>query len=133
MKVLQVITLLLLLAGFSGGVEARERGLGHRSSSGSSSDDKKGKGGGGGVDRSDPGGGVIDLGLVERHDCLLFNDAFVQTAIETSGGNHDGICNSNDCGSTNSPGCCRIHNNLLRCDVTNDYAQQPVRKRSSTN
>ena len=134
MKVLQVISLLLLAAS-SGGVEARVRGLGHKSSSDSSSDDTNGKGGGGGGgDRgSDPGGGVVDLGLVERHNCLVFSDAFVQTAIGTSGGNHDSMCDSNDCGSANSPGCCRIHNNLLRCDVTNDCAQQPASKRSTIN
>lgn len=74
------------------------------------------------------------FGIIELHDCLAFDNAFVQTAILTSGGDHDSVCNTNDgCGSADSPGCCRIHNNLLRCDVTNDFFRQPVSKRLAIN
>jgi hypothetical protein len=148
MKILQVVSLLFLLAA-SSGVEARERGRGLRSEgsefrelkpkAGSKSDSGGDNNEAGGLEnRLDTGGGVIAFGngspyygIDEPSDCIVFDSDLVQNAIETAAEDHDDICNANGCGSANSPGCCRFHFSLLRCDLDNDFAHQPVSKRST--
>jgi hypothetical protein len=137
MKVLQLISLLLLAA--SPVVEARRRNL----KSEKKGDKDKEKGGGGtdddGLDsRLDINGDIIDFGngngnaspygIEERGDCIDFDSDLVQSSIKTAGNDHDDICDNNGCGSANSPGCCRFHYSLLRCDVDNDFSHQPVSK-----
>ena len=150
MKVFQLILLLLLAASYR--VEARGRVLRKGSNKKGKNKGKGGGGGGGGSggggggtggggggveDRFDAVGDVIDVGNIspygidEPSDCLVFDSNLVQATIAKYDEDHDEICNSNGCGSFNSPGCCRFHTNLLRCDEDNDYAHQPVSTRST--
>lgn len=142
MKVLQIISLFLLAA--SSGVEARERRLGKGKSD--KKDKKSGGGGGGGggaqQDRFGADGGVIQFdgtgsspfGILEPSDCLPFDSDLVVNTIRDAGDQHDAECSfRNGCeGSAGSPGCCRFHPALLRCDADNDFGHQPVSSSETT-
>jgi hypothetical protein len=100
---------------------------GKKTSSSSSSGDN-------GDDRGDTDGDVIpgigDPGLIEESKtCMPFTNPAVAISIakgQTTEG-HTSECDTNSCGSSGSPGCCRFHTSLLRCDENDDYPHQAVR------
>jgi hypothetical protein len=73
---------------------------------------------------------IFDPGLInESRNCIPFTDPQVAVSIDkgqTTEG-HDSECDTNSCGSSGSPGCCRFHTSLLRCDENDDYPHQAVR------
>jgi hypothetical protein len=139
MKLLSAISLLLLASSYSPLVQARpqprdvdERHVRRRG--------KKDSGDGGNSAESNVDGDVDRNGLyvggliIEpgAGSCIPFSDTLIQDFVTAStySSDHDMECNTNSCGASGSPGCCRYHTNLLRCDLDDEFPTQPVRKRS---
>jgi hypothetical protein len=80
-------------------------------------------------DSPDDRDGGSDGLINESRNCIPFTDPQVAVSIDkgqTTEG-HDSECDTNSCGSSGSPGCCRFHTSLLRCDENDDYPHQAVR------
>lgn len=136
MKVLSAITLFLLTS-FSTTVQAQKqkhRNIRSATAIEDAQDRRRGKKEG--EPGNDGGDGAIlgdDGFVIEPGTCIPFTldngnpNPLVSAAIAKAQASHDEECNTNSCGSSGSPGCCRYHTNSLRCDQSGILWRQPVR------
>lgn len=64
--------------------------------------------------------------LIENHECIQYSDPTVQRLIGSEYQDHSPECDVENGCSGSATSCCRIHNNLMVCDDSNDYLYQPV-------